>query len=148
MPPSVATLINIATETTEQCTPPRVRRRSRPRRTSRLKRLRLGPKKLDPSSNNSSRPRPPKSLEKRRANDLPETDKAPLQPQESTQSSLVSPIRRKRTMIKTEVVRVRTRRLGTLVGSSVLIVKKWATMPILVQSQKTSFGLGDLLVGD
>ena len=39
-------------------------------------------------------------------------------------------------MIKTEVVWVRTKHYMILVGASVLNVKKWAIMPILVQSQK------------
>ena len=148
-PPSAATLINITTETTKQCTPPRLRRRSKQQRNLGLKSLRLGPKKLDPSSSSSNRPRPPKILKDRRVDDTSETDKAPPQLQESTQSSLVSPIRRKRTRIKTEIVRVWIRRYMTLVGLSVLIVKKWAIIPTLVPtSQKTSFSLGDLLIGD
>ena len=149
-PPSAATLINIATEATKQCTRLRLRRKFKQQRTFELKSLRLGFKKLDTSSSrNSSRLRLPKSLKRRRANDMPETDKAPLQPQESIWSSLVSPIKRIRTKIKTKVVRGQTKRHMTLVGSNVLIVKKWAIMPTLVPTiQKTSFGLGDLFVDD
>ena len=77
---------------------------------------------------------------------MSKTNKALPQPRESIQSNLVSPIRRKKTMIKIEVVWIRCHVI--LMRSSALIVQKWATMPTIIQSQKTCFGLGNLFVGD
>lgn len=50
-------------------------------------------------------------------------------------------------MIKTEIVW--TERYMTLAGSNAITVKNWAIMPTTARNfQKTSFGLGDLFIGD
>ena len=88
---------------------------------------------------------PIKLGKKKRRNNIKKTEnieKALHQPQELMQLILVSLIKRR----KTKVVWIRHH--VTLVRSNIITVRNWVTMPTNIQNQKTSFGLGNLLVGD
>ena len=83
-----------------------------------------------------------KKIRKNNGKGTENVKKAPPRPLESTQLIPVSPIKRKKTNV------IWTEHHGTLVRSSAINVRTLVTMPTNVQSQKTRFGLDDLLIGD
>ena len=85
-----------------------------------------------------------KARKKRRRNDVKRIENVKKALPRLPELTQLIPVNLKRR--KTKVVW--TGHHVTLVRSSAITVRKWVTMPTDVRSQKTSFSLGDLLVGD